>query len=916
MEHRRIRGQAVKGAVLAVTLLLGKAGAAQQGTLSSDQYVSGEILIKFSSALGSDQRDGILSARGASRIRRFAALDIDHVRGPAGMNVAAAVTLFRAVPGIVYAEPNYIRSVVASPPPNDPMWLNDTLWGMQRIQAQQAWARGTGDGSVVIANLDTGMNYNHQDLAANAWRNPLEIPDNNIDDDGNGYIDDVYGINTYSHSRDPMDDNGHGTHTSGILAAVGNNGIGVVGINWNAKVLTCKFANASGSGSDSAVIECLNYIVDLKNRGENIRVSNNSWGSPFTSGLLQSAFDWAGAAGIINICAAGNLGSNNDSMPFYPASFASPSIVSVAASDQTDNLASFSSYGPTSVDLAAPGVAIMSTYGSGYDLKDGTSMATPHVAGSAALLAFINPRLTVALIKSLLLNNVDHFPQLSSIVVSGGRLNLFRAVSAANVSSRTNVALASNGGIALPSSAYNQNYPATATNDGDRRGLNWGAGGGWNDSTVNSYPDWLEIDFNGAKTIEEIDVFTVQDNYAAPSEPTSSMTFTQYGLRDFQLQYWTGVDWQNVPAGGITNNSLVWRQLLVGAITTSKIRVYITNALAGYSRITEVEAWAATSARANVALPANGGIAIASSTFNTSYPAGSANDGDRRGMNWGASGGWNDGTANSYPDWLEIDFNGAKALDEIDVFTVQDNYASPAEPTLSMSFSSYGIRDFEVQYWSGTAWQDVPGGAVTNNSKVWRQFFLSPITTTKVRVYVTSALNGYTRITEMEAWGVPASSSTNFALASNGSSVAVSSTSGPNYPPESTIDGDRRGMNWGNGGGWNDGTANTYPDWLEITFNGSKVLDEIDVFTVQDNYSAPINPTPAMTFSMYGVRDFQVQFWSGTAWQDLPGGVMTNNTLVWRQFPANGITTTKIRIYITNALGGYSRLTEVEAWGH
>jgi hypothetical protein len=122
-------------------------------------------------------------------------------------------------------------------------------------------------------------------------------------------------------------------------------------------------------------------------------------------------------------------------------------------------------------------------------------------------------------------------------------------------------------------------------------------------------------------------------------------------------------------------------------------------------------------------------------------------------------------------------------------------------------------------------------------------------------------------------------------------------------------------MNWGSGGGWNDGTANTYPDWLEITFNGPKVLDEIDVFTVQDNYSAPVNPTPAMTFSMYGIRDFQVQFWSGTAWQDLPGGVMTNNTLVWRQFPANGITTTKIRIYITNAQGGYSRLTEVEAWG-
>jgi hypothetical protein len=134
-------------------------------------------------------------------------------------------------------------------------------------------------------------------------------------------------------------------------------------------------------------------------------------------------------------------------------------------------------------------------------------------------------------------------------------------------------------------------------------------------------------------------------------------------------------------------------------------------------------------------------------------------------------------------------------------------------------------------------------------------------------------------------------------------------------PPQSTIDGDRKGTNWGNGGGWNDGTANTYPDWLEVSFNSAKSLDEIDVVTLQDNFASPVDPTPPMTFSMYGIRDFQVQYWTGSAWQDIPGGVMTNNALVWRQFPVNGITTTKIRIYITNGLNGYSRLTEVEAWG-
>jgi subtilisin family serine protease len=406
-------------------VLLGSARAQQPGAVPPDQYVSGEILIKFNPSTSNNQRDGILASRGASRIRRFTALDIDQVRIPPGLNVASVVGAIRSAPEVLYAEPNYLRFAVASAPSNDPFWLNDTLWGMQRVQAQQAWGVSTGNPSVVIANIDTGINYNHQDLAGNVWRNPLEIPANNIDDDGNGYIDDVYGIDTYNHDSDPMDDRGHGTHTSGTLAAVGNNEIGVVGINWNAKVLSCKFLNASGSGTDSGAIECLNYIVALKNRGENIRVTNNSWGSNYGSALLQSAIEAAGNAGIINVCAAGNLGSNNDSSPFYPAGFPSSTILAVAASDQSDNPASFSSYGPTSVDIAAPGVSIMSTYGSSYDFMDGTSMATPHVAGSAALLASINPALSVATIKSLLMNNVDHFPQWSSMVVSAAASTCF-----------------------------------------------------------------------------------------------------------------------------------------------------------------------------------------------------------------------------------------------------------------------------------------------------------------------------------------------------------------------------------------------------------------------------------------------------------------------------------------------------------
>ena len=229
-------------------------------------------------------------------------------------------------------------------------------------------------------------------------------------------MDDVYGIDTVNHDSNPMDDQGHGTHTAGTIAAVGNNGIGVVGVNWNTKILACKFLDADGSGTDAGAIECFNYITALRNRGENIRVSNNSWGqqrgSDPPSAVLQAAIDDAGEAGILNVFGAGNDGTNNDTSPFDPASYSSPSIVSVASSDPSDHRSYFSNFGATSVDIAAPGENILSTYlGNGYEVLDGTSMATPHVAGVAALLATMNPTLSVPALKSLLLDNVDQLPR-------------------------------------------------------------------------------------------------------------------------------------------------------------------------------------------------------------------------------------------------------------------------------------------------------------------------------------------------------------------------------------------------------------------------------------------------------------------------------------------------------------------------
>jgi len=426
--------RSISAVMLGVVLAL--AGTAGQEPGGGSDIVPGEVIVKYRPGASATRRAAIAASRAARLVVRYNAVEVDHLRLPAGIAVLDAVEAFRRDPDVELAQPNYVRRVTASPPSNDPFWLDDTLWGLRRIQAQRVWTTwSTGDGSVVVANIDTGVNYNHPDLAANMWRNPGEIPGNLVDDDGNGYVDDVFGIDAVNNDSDPMDDHGHGTHTAGTHSAVGDNGIGVVGVTWNTKILACKFLSASGNGNDAGAIACFNYIRGMKQRGVNIRVSNNSWGAPrgaVIPAALQSAIDAAGNAGILNVFAAGNEGADNDVTPHDPASLPSPSIVSVAASDGADNRASFSNYGASSVDLAAPGVGIASTVGSsGYGGSNGTSMAAPHVAGAAALLASVRPELTRDGLKSLLLDHVDPLAQWQGITVSGGRLNVFEAAFAA-----------------------------------------------------------------------------------------------------------------------------------------------------------------------------------------------------------------------------------------------------------------------------------------------------------------------------------------------------------------------------------------------------------------------------------------------------------------------------------------------------
>ncbi len=320
--------------------------------------------------------------------------------------------------GIAQAcSPNY-ELRVATVAPNDPSFSQ--LWGLSTatgIDAPRAWNLSQGSRDVVVAVIDTGIDYTHPDLAQNLWMNPQEIPGNGIDDDANGYVDDVYGVNTISGAPspgDPMDDNSHGTHVAGTIGAEGNNSIGVVGINQQVRLMALKFLDAGGSGSTSDAIKAIDYLVAMKNRGDvNVRVVNNSWGGGGFSAPLKAAIERANAAGIIFVAAAGNSNSDLDASPSYPASYEVSNVVSVAAITMGQQRASYSNYGATSVHIAAPGSGILSTTpGNTYSTFSGTSMATPHVTGALGLLLGYQPSLTNAQVIQRLLESGREIPGL------------------------------------------------------------------------------------------------------------------------------------------------------------------------------------------------------------------------------------------------------------------------------------------------------------------------------------------------------------------------------------------------------------------------------------------------------------------------------------------------------------------------
>jgi hypothetical protein len=409
-----------------------------------------------------------------------------------------------------------------------------------------------------------------------------------------------------------------------------------------------------------------------------------------------------------------------------------------------------------------------------------------------------------------------------------------------------NVALASLGGVATASSSYSEGFSPAYANDGNPTGV-WGSDGGWNDATGNAFPDWLQVTFNGQKTINRVVLYSLQDNYMSPLPPTDAMTFTLYGITAFRVQVRTGSAWSTVAT--VTGNNLVKRTVTFAPVTTDRIRVQVTSALATYSRITEFEAWTAGPAPTTTTL---------ASSLNPSTVG------------------------------LPVTFTATVA---------------GAAPTGNVAFRD-GANT--IAGCSGVAL----AGAGNSRTAACSTTALVQGTRSITAVYAGDVGNLASTSTALAQVVNPVGASVNVARASAGA-VASASSQLAGFSAALAIDGNPTGV-WGSDGGWNDATGNVFPDWLRVTFNGQKTINRVVVYSLQDNFTSPLPPTDTMTFTLFGITAFRVQSWTGSTWSTV--ATVTGNNLVKRTVTFAPVTTDRIRIQVTSALGTYSRITEVEAW--
>lgn len=430
---------------LFMTGLLTMSAYSHAGTVASfsgQNNVQNEMIISFEGGVSKAEKEAIIQDKGAILVKHLKTNNSALVRiDPKSSNFLSAPKSFAEDQDVVKVGPNKIFNLFETTP--DDSKLN-RQYHHTNIQSYEAWSTSVGTKDVTVAVIDTGIILDHEDLAANLWSNPGETgidangndkSTNNIDDDNNGYVDDYRGWDFVSNDNSPNDENGHGTHCAGLVGAVGDNGVGVAGVSWNVNLVALKIFGASGSATEADIVEAIEYSTMM-----GFKLSNNSWGGPAgeeygegTNDLIYEAIKAGTESGQLFIFAAGNSSGNSDIKPLIPAAYDLDGIVSVAASTKTDGLAGFSNYGLTTVDIAAPGAGIFSTFkkslfGGPYSSLSGTSMASPIVAGAAALIQSVYPDATASEIKAKLLDTVDPIKSLEGKIVTGGRLNVYRAI--------------------------------------------------------------------------------------------------------------------------------------------------------------------------------------------------------------------------------------------------------------------------------------------------------------------------------------------------------------------------------------------------------------------------------------------------------------------------------------------------------
>jgi subtilisin family serine protease len=892
----------------------------------------------------------------------------------------AAARALSMNPHVEYVEEDGLASATVTQ-------LNPPSWGLDRIDQRDlplnnayTYASNITGAGVNAYVLDTGIKPTHADFGGRAFMTA-------------DFINDGWG---------GVDCHGHGTHVAGTLGGAS------YGVAKGVRIRAVRVLGCNGQAPFSSVIAGVDWVTANHVKPA---VANMSLGGS-ANDALDTAVRNSIASGVTYVVAAGNFGSNAGG--FSPARVSE--ALTVANSTISDTMAGTSNGGPV-VDLFAPGTNITSAWigpDTATSTRTGTSMASPHVAGVAALYLQANPGAAPATVNSAIVNQAS-VGKVSDIFVAGtpnrllysslplpppplrisGRVTNAAGVGLASVnmtltgSQTASVQTDSSGNYLFtgltaggsytvtaslagytfspPGRSYaNLNASHTAQNFtgmqstseevvwvedqdsmpvgagvyGDGESWNWISGspapfsGSWahQSGLVAGMHQHLLYNATQLLLVGAGDTL-VTYVYLDPANPPSEVMLQWNAGRWEHRAYW-GANLINWGVDGTASRRYMgplppagqWVRLEVPASAVglegqalNGIAFTLYDGRATWDRSGKVTTAAALNAPSNVALWFNEASVSASSTYSDSYSLRTVNNGDRKGLNWGANGGWKDATPGAYPDWVQIDFSGSKMISEIDVYTLQDAYANPVEPDDSLTFSSYGITDFSVQYWDGVSWVTVPGGSVSGNNKVWRKFTFSPITTSMIRVLVHGALDGYSRIVEVEAYeGATPPQGINVALVANGATASASSTLDAGRAAAAAINGDRGGLPWGSdpstGSGWHDATQNAYPDWLEVTFAGQRTVSEVSVFSVQDNFGAPAEPTEAMTFSQYGLQDFDVEYWTGSAWAVVPGGAVTNNNKVWVRLLFAPLTTNKLRVVARRGGGGYSRIVEVEAY--